>query len=82
MNGHSVLIIIILYVELNLCRPGNASQPIWLDDVVCGLEPQDCITNCKQCPSDRYQHNCVHGKDLTISCSELRITRHCWGEPL
>ena len=51
--------------------PGIATQPIWLDDVVCGREPQECVANCQQCPSGPDEHNCVHGEDLTISCSEL-----------
>ena len=63
----------IVQIILNIFRsPGNATQPIWLDNVVCGIETQDCINSCQQCPS-KSMHDCVHGEDLTVSCSECKI---------
>lgn len=49
-------------------RRGNATQPIWLTDIVCSTS-QPCITDCQRCPASSYL-NCQHSQDVTVECCE------------
>ena len=49
---------------------GNASQPIWLDNVQCFSSSTSCLADCETCPSSEY-HDCTHSEDITVECCEL-----------
>ena len=50
---------------------GNASQPIWLDNVQCSSSSTSCLAYCETCPSEYA--NCGHYEDITVECCELLI---------
>ena len=52
-------------------RPGESSQPIWLDDITCHKSDL-CLDSCQSCPSQEY-HDCSHSEDVTLECSMLGI---------
>ncbi|KAL8176302.1 UNVERIFIED_CONTAM: hypothetical protein K2H54_030405 [Gekko kuhli] len=58
---------------------GRGSNPIWLDDVKCkGTEA--ALRDCRLKPWG--EHNCNHGEDAGVVCSELRLangTNRCSG---
>ena len=64
---HVVEVAIMYFATYN--RAGNATQPIWLDNVHCA-EVQSCITTCQMCP-ERQDHDCAHTEDVVIRCSEF-----------
>ena len=49
---------------------GNASQPIWLDNVQCSSSSTSCLAYCETCPSSEYD-DCTHSEDVTVECCEL-----------
>uniref|UniRef100_A0A8D0HJC5 Soluble scavenger receptor cysteine-rich domain-containing protein SSC5D n=1 Tax=Sphenodon punctatus TaxID=8508 RepID=A0A8D0HJC5_SPHPU len=60
-------------------RFGRGADPIWLDDVKCaGTEAT--LSDCRLKPWG--EHNCHHGEDAGVVCSELRLvngTTRCSG---
>ena len=55
------------YYFFSYSSTGNASQPIWLDNVECSTSTLDCIGNCASCPFVE-DHNCGHFEDITVEC--------------
>ena len=53
---------------------GNASQPIWLDNLYCGHTDKTCIGYCQTCPS-KETTDCSHSEDLTVQCSKQFIVQ-------
>ena len=53
-----------------MCRNDNSSQPIWLRDVRCANDFQDCIANCiSTCPTEGNTSDSC--EDTSITCGEL-----------
>jgi hypothetical protein len=48
-----------------LYGPGPASEPIWLDDVVCS-GTETTLTACQHQPIGT--HNCIHDEDAGVEC--------------
>ena len=64
-------------INISSSSPGNSSQPIWLDNVVCE-QVESCIATCQSCPlgrghecghSDDIVGCCRHAEDVTVECS-------------
>ncbi|XP_051874631.1 deleted in malignant brain tumors 1 protein-like [Pristis pectinata] len=57
----------------NIAAFGEGSGPIWLDDVKCRSD--DSLL--WQCPSSPWgQHNCNHGEDVAVICSESHPSKN------
>ena len=54
----------------NLFSTGE-TQPIWFDDVQCGLTTFYCLTDCQSCPSAE-DHDCIHFEDVTLDCRKYK----------
>ena len=57
-------------------RPGDQSQPIWLDSLQCtdrSTTPA-CLSACQMCPANgQASATCKHENDATVRCCKYEI---------
>ena len=51
-------------------RPGNDTQPIWLQYFSCGSYSHGCLDVCTSCPLQHSIPSCNHSSDVTVQCGE------------